>query len=284
MHDPKTTARWQRAHAVHRPWRGHNRHTVAGDRPRRHGAQPRAHGSLCREHGMRLRPHAKMHKSAELARLQMDHGAVGVCVQKTDEALALAHAGVRDIYISNEVIAPAKLQRLAQAVRDLPTKFSIAVDSVSGVTLLAQRLAHGRRGGTRPRGRVRRNRCGARSLRRGARRPGGGAGASDRSPPHSCALPGCRPTTVARNTAARPPSAPRPWQRRPALCKPPGRPCRPTGSTSPWSPVRAQAPFHWRPAAACGASCRRALTCSWTRTTPAMKRAHWHRCLNTRCS
>ena len=46
--------------------------------------------AFARERGLRLRPHAKMHKSAELSRLQMAHGAVGVCVQKTDEALRLA--------------------------------------------------------------------------------------------------------------------------------------------------------------------------------------------------
>jgi D-serine deaminase-like pyridoxal phosphate-dependent protein len=92
--------------------------------------------------GMRLRPHAKTHKSAELALLQMAHGAVGVCVQKTDEALALARAGVSDIYISNEVIAPAKLQRLAEAVRAHRTRFAIAVDSVQGIEALAAALAH----------------------------------------------------------------------------------------------------------------------------------------------
>ncbi len=140
MHDTQTTARWQRAQA------GIGHGVDAIDTPslvidldamERNMARMAA---FAREHGMRLRPHAKMHKSAELARLQMDHGAVGVCVQKTDEALALAHAGVPDIYISNEVIAPAKLQRLAQAVRDLPTKFSIAVDSEQGVTHLVRAL------------------------------------------------------------------------------------------------------------------------------------------------
>jgi len=93
-----------------------------------------------RARGLRLRPHAKMHKSAELARLQMAHGAVGVCVQKTDEALALAHAGVTDIFISNEVIAPAKLLRLARAVRELPTRFGLAVDSEHGVHALVSAL------------------------------------------------------------------------------------------------------------------------------------------------
>ena len=95
---------------------------------------------FCRARGLRLRPHAKMHKSAELSRLQMAHGAVGVCVQKTDEALALAHAGVSDIFISNEVIAPPKLARLAQAVRELPTRFAVAVDSAIGIARLAEAL------------------------------------------------------------------------------------------------------------------------------------------------
>jgi D-serine deaminase-like pyridoxal phosphate-dependent protein len=97
---------------------------------------------FARAKGLRLRPHAKMHKSAELARLQMAQGAVGVCVQKTDEALALAHAGVSNIYISNEVIAPAKLARLAQALRELPTRFAIAVDSALGIARLADALQH----------------------------------------------------------------------------------------------------------------------------------------------
>jgi D-serine deaminase-like pyridoxal phosphate-dependent protein len=95
---------------------------------------------FARANGLRLRPHAKMHKSAELARLQMAHGAVGVCVQKTEEALALARAGVSDIYISNEVISPAKLARLAQAVHDLPTRFAIAVDNALGIARLAEAL------------------------------------------------------------------------------------------------------------------------------------------------
>jgi D-serine deaminase-like pyridoxal phosphate-dependent protein len=95
---------------------------------------------FARAKGLKLRPHAKMHKSAEIARLQMAHGAVGVCVQKTDEALALAHAGVSDIYISNEVIAPAKLARLAQGVHNLPTRFAIAVDSALGIARLVDAL------------------------------------------------------------------------------------------------------------------------------------------------
>ena len=137
---PRPHTRWQRAHALI------GQGVAAIDTPalvidldamERNLAHMAAYA---RAHGLRLRPHAKMHKSAELARLQMAHGAVGVCVQKTDEALALAHAGVTDVYISNEVIAHPKLQRLAEAVRDLPTRFGIAVDSAAGVLRLASAL------------------------------------------------------------------------------------------------------------------------------------------------
>ncbi len=71
-------------------------------------------------HGLKLRPHAKTHKSAELALLQMAQGAVGVCVQKIDEALALAQGGVTNIYITNEVLATVKLARLAAGRPRLP--------------------------------------------------------------------------------------------------------------------------------------------------------------------
>ncbi|MEZ5707735.1 MAG: DSD1 family PLP-dependent enzyme, partial [Burkholderiaceae bacterium] len=95
---------------------------------------------FAKTHGQRLRPHAKTHKSAELARLQMAHGAVGVCVQKIDEALALAQQGVSDIYITNEVIDPAKLTRLALAAKAATSRFAIAVDSPLGVQRLVQAL------------------------------------------------------------------------------------------------------------------------------------------------
>ena len=96
--------------------------------------------AFARSHGMRLRPHAKMHKSAALARLQMQAGAVGVCVQKTAEAEALAAAGVTDLYISNEVIDPAKLRRvaaLAQRLHAAGGRLAIAVDSLEGIARLA---------------------------------------------------------------------------------------------------------------------------------------------------
>lgn len=97
-----------------------------------------AMATFARAHGLRLRPHAKTHKCAAIARLQIEAGAVGVCVQKVGEAEALAEGGVADIFISNEVIAPAKLARLAALARRV--KLAVAVDSVLGIERLATAL------------------------------------------------------------------------------------------------------------------------------------------------
>ena len=93
---------------------------------------------FARAHRMRLRPHAKMHKCAAIAQLQIAAGAVGVCVQKVSEAEALADAGVADIFISNEVIAEAKLARVAALAGRI--QLAIAVDSALGVQRLADAL------------------------------------------------------------------------------------------------------------------------------------------------
>jgi D-serine deaminase-like pyridoxal phosphate-dependent protein len=98
-----------------------------------------AMAAFAREHRVRLRPHAKMHKSATIARLQVAAGAVGVCVQKTSEAEALAAAGVDDIYISNEVIDDAKLARVAALAARV--RLAIAVDSLLGIERLAAAMA-----------------------------------------------------------------------------------------------------------------------------------------------
>ena len=99
------------------------------------------------QHQVMLRPHAKMHKSAELAKLQMAAGAVGVCVQKTSEAEALVAGGVHNIFISNEVIAQPKLARVAALTRTLVPvagKLAVCVDSMEGIKRLADSMNEGR--------------------------------------------------------------------------------------------------------------------------------------------
>jgi D-serine deaminase-like pyridoxal phosphate-dependent protein len=105
---------------------------------------------FARKHGIRWRPHAKMHKSSAIAKLQMQAGAAGVCVQKTSEAEAMFAGGVHNIYISNEVVAPAKLARVAELAHQLAAEqgqLAIAVDSVEGIRRLAHEMNERRRGG-----------------------------------------------------------------------------------------------------------------------------------------
>lgn len=98
---------------------------------------------FARKHNVCWRPHAKVHKSVELAKLQIEAGATGICVQKTAEAEIMVAGGIVNVYISNQVISPAKLARVAaltQAVAPLDGQIAIAVDSVEGVERLAQAM------------------------------------------------------------------------------------------------------------------------------------------------
>jgi D-serine deaminase-like pyridoxal phosphate-dependent protein len=92
--------------------------------------------ALANSHGKKLRPHSKTHKLPSVALWQVEAGAVGICVQKTSEAEVMVKGGVRDVFVSNEVIGSQKTDRLA----DLATraKLSVAVDSELGVRQLSQ--------------------------------------------------------------------------------------------------------------------------------------------------
>lgn len=84
--------------------------------------------------GVRLRPHAKTHKCLEIARRQIAAGAVGVCVQKVSEAEALVLGGVDDVFVSNEVVGPQKLVKLAGLAER--ARISVCVDDVENVAHL----------------------------------------------------------------------------------------------------------------------------------------------------
>jgi D-serine deaminase-like pyridoxal phosphate-dependent protein len=86
--------------------------------------------------GTKLRAHAKTHKSPVVALQQMRRGAVGQCVQKVSEAEALAWGGVPDILVSNEVIAPRKLARLAALSRI--AKVAVCADDEAGIAAIEQ--------------------------------------------------------------------------------------------------------------------------------------------------
>ena len=86
--------------------------------------------------GMRLRPHAKTHKCAVIALHQISQGAVGVCCQKVSEAEALVNGGVRDIFVTNEIIGLHKLTRLASLAKR--AIIAVCVDNLNNLQELSK--------------------------------------------------------------------------------------------------------------------------------------------------
>ena len=77
----------------------------------------------CRDWGVGLRPHTKTHKIAEIARMQLEAGAVGITVAKIGEAEVLPDG---EVLIAYPIVASktARLQRLAEQRR-----VTVVVDS-----------------------------------------------------------------------------------------------------------------------------------------------------------
>ncbi len=86
---------------------------------------------FARECGVNLRPHAKTHKVPEIAKLQLEAGSSGVCLQKLSEAEVFASQGIDDIFITNEVVGTKKLERLADLAKK--THLGVAVDDQSNM-------------------------------------------------------------------------------------------------------------------------------------------------------
>jgi D-serine deaminase-like pyridoxal phosphate-dependent protein len=86
--------------------------------------------------GVALRPHAKTHKSAFIAKRQVEAGAVGVCCAKLGEAEALAAAGVEDILVTSPIASP-ELAGRAAALVGRGARLAVSVDDPLGVAALA---------------------------------------------------------------------------------------------------------------------------------------------------
>ena len=74
--------------------------------------------ALARRSKVALRPHVKTHKSARIARMQLDAGATGICVATTGEAEVMRAAGIEDILIAYNIVGDAKLARLLPLCAD----------------------------------------------------------------------------------------------------------------------------------------------------------------------
>ena len=88
-------------------------------------------GDRIRDLPAEIRPHIKVHKSPELARLQVEAGAIGLSTATVWEAIVLVRSGLDHILVVNEVAGPAKLQALAELARDADVM--VAVDDPANI-------------------------------------------------------------------------------------------------------------------------------------------------------
>ncbi|MGP1352245.1 MAG: DSD1 family PLP-dependent enzyme [Parasphingopyxis sp.] len=87
--------------------------------------------------GLALRPHAKTHKSIDIAKLQLEAGARGICCAKLGEAEALAAAGsVPSILITSPVVSARAIARLVK-LHEQTDGLMVVVDHPDNVRALA---------------------------------------------------------------------------------------------------------------------------------------------------
>src|SRR5690606_17400050 len=95
--------------------------------------------ALCDASGVALRPHIKTHKIPEIARMQLEAGAVGIACQKVSEAEVFAQAGFDDIMIPYNVLGATKAVRFA----DLASynRMTVAADNLPVIQGLSEAAA-----------------------------------------------------------------------------------------------------------------------------------------------
>jgi D-serine deaminase-like pyridoxal phosphate-dependent protein len=84
----------------------------------------------------KLRAHVKVHKSPHIARMQIEAGAIGVGTATVWEAVVMARAGIRDVFVINQVVGPEKTRALALLALEAEVK--VAVDDPANIEELSK--------------------------------------------------------------------------------------------------------------------------------------------------
>ena len=105
----------------------------------------------------KLRGHSKNHKTPALALRQIRRGGTvgGVCAAKVAEAEVMVHGGIDSVFITSEVVAPLKIERLCTLARQ--AEMLVACDNGDNARDLSRaaaaqgvNLGVGHRTGNRP--------------------------------------------------------------------------------------------------------------------------------------
>lgn len=76
-------------------------------------------------HHVKLCPHTKTHKMPYIAKLQIEKGASGIAVAKVGEAEVMAHNGISNIFIANEIVGQKKLERIRELAKTMKISFGV---------------------------------------------------------------------------------------------------------------------------------------------------------------
>ena len=86
------------------------------------------HVRICGEAGLRMRPHAKTHKCSEIAKRQVEAGAVGVCCATLHEAEVMVGNRIEGVLITSPVVGAARIVRLMK-LADGARHFKVVADN-----------------------------------------------------------------------------------------------------------------------------------------------------------
>jgi len=87
----------------------------------------------------KLRPHIKVQKNVELAKMQVEAGAIGVCTATVWEAIVMSAGGIKDVLIANEVVGREKIATLAEAAKS--GHFTVTVDDTNNANDLSRAVS-----------------------------------------------------------------------------------------------------------------------------------------------
>ncbi|WP_314060763.1 alanine racemase [uncultured Vagococcus sp.] len=86
---------------------------------------------------VQLRPHIKTHKNPEIAKRQLDSGAVGITVAKLGEAEVMIDGGIQDIFLAYPLVTTDKLNWGLSLAKTID-RFIFSVDTFEGAERLNQ--------------------------------------------------------------------------------------------------------------------------------------------------
>jgi D-serine deaminase-like pyridoxal phosphate-dependent protein len=88
--------------------------------------------------GVSLRPHIKTHKSIEIARRQIEAGAIGLTASKASEAEVFVQSGFKDVLMAYPVIQASTIRHLLALARSEQACLSFIAGDAVGVKALSE--------------------------------------------------------------------------------------------------------------------------------------------------